>query len=248
MEHSIIKLRKGDVVQYPITRPELVMYDFDESKGYAETVYSKISDLEKGRNDYFYAYNTAYNNYIIDKNEPKLFLDKDTYSSYLAAKDDTINKKIKRILIPSVIGDVMSWSHRKYSVSNQNTETSDNFAVWFYYEDIDSESTSLVNNDKLFTMKHFVSLMNGNLPDEILVKDTQHIYNTVVKFDIDTIYPNADVPSIQSNPYKALIIEMADNESDILRIEISPGTKNGCRAIAYSKNDLQYRKENEANG
>lgn len=248
LDYAVVKLRKGDVVQYPITKPELVIYDLDPSKGYAETVYSKIFALEQGRKNNYNAYNTTYDEYVNGVDEPKLFLTEEIYSYYLVAQHDTISKKIKRILVPNTIGDVLSWSQYKDPRDNGTSFTVNDFAAWFYYEGepgVGADSDS----DKLFSMKHFVSLMNGNAPDEIVIKGSGKVYNTVVKFGIEVVVPG-DMPALSNEPYKAIIIEMLSDDDDMVRLEVSPSIYNvtngtyGCKAIAYSPTNIEYRRNN----
>lgn len=253
LDYAIVKLRKGDVVQYPITKPQLVMYDLDEEKGYAETVYTKIDALERGRKNYFNAYSVAHDEYVNGKQEPKLFINEDVYALYLAAQNDTVMKKIKRLLVPNNIGDILSWSTYKDPRNDGGNFTVNDFAVWFYYEgEPGTEADS--DSEKLFSMKHFVSLMNGNAPDELMVKSSGKVYNTVTKFEVEVVEPGEC--SLTTEPYKALVLEMTSEDGDLIRFEASPSIYDFdsdsyvCKAIAYSPANVEYRMMNtkKANG
>jgi hypothetical protein len=224
------------------------MYDLDTEKGYAETVYTKIDALERGRKNYYNAYSVAYDEYVKGSDEPKLFLNEDIYALYLASQNDTVMKKIKRLLVPNNIGDVLSWSQYKDPRNAGGNFTVNDFAVWFYYEG-EPEVEANSDSDKLFSMKHFVSLMNGNVPDEIMVKSSGKIYNTVTKFEVEAVTPG-DNPALSNESYKAIVLEMTSDDGDLIRFEVSPCIYNAfdgtysCKAIAYSPVNVTYRRNN----
>jgi hypothetical protein len=58
------------------------------------------------------------------------------------------------------------------------------------------------------------------------------------------------MPALSNEPYKAIVIEMLSNDNDMVRLEVSPSIYNvtngtyGCKAIAYSPANIEYRRNN----
>lgn len=268
LDYAIVKLLKDDVVQYPITKPECIVYEPD-GNGEAPTVRKKIEDLENGRRNYFNAYSNAFDEYADDK-RVKLFRDEDIYAYFLVAQHESVNQKLKRILIPSLIvkeqgGSNVVWNWSRFEKSGTMQQdpyaTITNFGAWFEYDGDDVADNVPTGDKHLFTMKHFVSLMNGNAPMEIKVAGTEYgsgaSYTIVKKFAVETIVPNDmdNVPYLHTVTYRALVIEMAQSgaENEVVRLEIAPcipvmeGEGYTCKAIAYNRNVVAYNLENTQN-
>ena len=138
---SIVKLLKNNKVEYPITRPECVVYTD------GTTLYQEMENAK----DLYYSWRVYKNNL----NETDvMFNDINIYHEYYSATVNTVRRKYHAIAINGSMASFYPWGKMKDDTEYEGAYCS-------VIEDNDSEGVR-------FTMKHFVSLMGGYAPDMII--------------------------------------------------------------------------------
>ena len=201
---AIVQLMKGSTAEYPITRPECVVFPD------GTTASSRIYDLEDGINVMYNAYKSGYTKYHLDNgNNPPMFRDKDTFHAYQSANLDSIKKSYESIIVKGVNNSL--YDFQSYSTTEHAHEDAPTIQV----EERPNE------NPYDFSMKHFSSLMAGYAPR--MIKMTTGEPNVTINYDrfifMDTVILSADEASSKfgeqgETPVKVLKLVMGLSDAN----------------------------------
>lgn len=171
---AIVKLMRDNVVEYPITRPECVIYPD------GTTLSSHIESLEDGAT-------TLYNVYKNDNTQSRpvytnaLFKDEKSFRSYFISSMDCIKRPYYSYNVNGSTGIMYTWD---YASSIPDTGS------------ITAKKYSTDSDVEFFNMKHFMLMMNGCAPTSIFVGSEQY---TVLR-SIDVVQtPDDFLACINSN-------------------------------------------------
>jgi hypothetical protein len=154
-EFAIVKLKKNGTIEYPVTRPECVMYP-DGS-----TVYGRIDRLEKGANVVWGVYESGNKSYY--PNDEIMFTDEYRFKEYYSAMMNNVMKSYYSYEVTLSNEDVYPWS----SVDDDKMP-GNRLYVRNYQTDGDDKRT-------IFSTKNFACLMHGYAPS-IVVTDSTEVY------------------------------------------------------------------------
>lgn len=215
---AIVQLMRGNTAEYPITRPECVVFPD------GTTASSRILDLEEGVNVMYLAYISGYEKYHKDNgNNPPMFKDKDTFHAYQSANLDSVKKSYESIIVKGVNNSLYDF----YSYTT--TEHAHSDAPTVQVEERPGEAPYN------FNMKHFSSLMAGYAP-KMIKMDTGY---EPVEYDrfifLDTVVLSAEEASDkfgtqQDESVKALklVMGLSDpnaDENNVCELYFCPSCK-----------------------
>lgn len=172
---AVVKLMRGNVVEYPITRPECVIY-LDGT-----TVSSHIESLEDGAT-------TLYNVYKNDNGQSRpvgtnmFFKDEESFRSYFISSIDCIKYPYYSYNVNGSTGMMYTWGY-----ANGIPDVGSSITAKKYSTDSDVE---------YFNMKHFMLMMNGCAPNNIFVGTEQ--YSVLRSIDVVST-PDDFITCINSN-------------------------------------------------
>lgn len=204
---AIVQLMKGSTAEYPITRPECVVFPD------GTTASSRIYDLEDGINVMYNTYKSGYTKYHLDNgNNPPMFMDKDTFHAYQSANLDSIKKSYESIIVKGVNNSL--YDFQSYSTTEHAHEDAPTIQV----EERPNE------NPYDFSMKHFSSLMAGYAPrmikmatgsssDETVNYDRLIFMDTVV-LSAEEAFEKFGIQPDQDNPVKVKVLKLVMGLSD----------------------------------
>ena len=212
---AIVQLMKNNTAEYPITRPECVVFPD------GTTTNSRILALEDGINVMYDAYKSGYDKYHdIDKNNPPMFSDKNIFHAYQSANLDSIKKSYESILVKGVNNSLYDFALSSSIV--QANEGDSTVQV--------EEVPGMFFN---FSMKHFSSLMAGYAPKKIKVYSNS--YNNTLDYGrfifMDTVILSADEArqkfGVENGPIKVLKLVMGvegttDNTNNVCELYFCP--------------------------
>ena len=223
---AIVQLMKGNTAEYPITRPECVVFTD------GTTASSRIQDLEEGVNVMYDAYRNGHDKFHTDNgSNPPMFKDKYTFHAYQSANLDNIKKSYVSILVKGVNNKTYDLElGSKTSSSHEGDPT------------VQVEETSNVYYN--FSMKHFSSLMAGYVPNMIKVTtSTDETINYDRFMFMDTVVLSEDDASTkfgtQHGSVKALKLVMGLSDSnaqqdDYCELYFCPSCETGSEQNTYT--------------
>lgn len=215
---AIVQLMKNSTAEYPITRPECVVFPD------GTTANSRILALEDGINVMYDAYKSGYAKYHnIDDDNPPMFIDKNIFHAYQSANLDSIKKSYESILVKGVNNSC--YNIALSSSVNQANEGDATIQV--------EETPGVFFN---FSMKHFSSLMAGYAPK--MIKMYSDSYNNTLDYGrlifMDTVILNAteamQMFGAENGPVKVLKLVMGiegttDNTNNVCELYFCPSCK-----------------------
>jgi hypothetical protein len=200
-EFAIVKLKKNGTIEYPVTRPECVMYP-DGS-----TVYGRIDRLEKGANVVWGVYESGNKSYY--PNDAIMFTDEYRFKEYYSAMMNNVMKSYYSYEVALTNEDVYPWS----SVDD-NQISGNRLYVRNYQSDTDDKRT-------VFSTKNFACLMHGYAPSKVITDMTDVLkgktYDIIDYLDAYIATENDFIDDIISKPTRCVKLVMkSQNPADFI--------------------------------
>ena len=218
---TIVKLMKNNTVEYPVTRPECVIYKD------GTTVASRLSELENGVDVTYNTYRTGCDKYLTTNatgvQNVSMFNDKDSFHAYQTICLDSIKK-----------------SYYALTCNNVND-------VWYTFKITDSVNDYVNGNNVLgviensgdnsvcFSIKHFASLMYGYAPQQIRIitgsGTSDIVYDKLISMDVEICQSNTiGGDAYDSQPIKVIKLVMGKtstgtNSNDVCEFYFTPSMK-----------------------
>lgn len=210
--YVISKLQKNGKIEYPVTRPECVMYPDNT------TVYDKIETLMNGASIVWGVYDNGLHEQHI--NTPHMFKDSGVLMRYFSIMMDNAIGSIYSIEVNGSNNDIYSWSF-------------DNLMESGCYV-VEKEGDERVP----FNMKHFMWLMNGKVPVRVVTDvyegNDGKVYNNLEYFGNDYLEVFQDDYS-----FKCIRLTMTPSEpfddNDKINLYFIPSYNHG---VTYSVNPM----------
>jgi hypothetical protein len=179
-EFSIVKLKKNGAIEYPITRPECVIYPN------GETVHQKIEQLEDGASVVWQVYDGG--NRKCYSGDALMFNKEESFQIYYSSMMNNVMRSCYSI---EVVGSDNDWYDWCYTEGEQGTGN----YMWVKNHQQDNDSDRVK-----FSMKHFASLMHGYAPNCVILgsEGGRKVYDRFVYLDSETLtkseYDNKNYP------------------------------------------------------
>ena len=218
---TIVKLMKNNTVEYPVTRPECVIFKD------GTTVASHITSIENGVDLTNQTYQTGCDVYLGSNvtnvvNVP-MFSDKDIFHAYQAINLDNMKKSYYAITCNNVVN--RWYPFKTYDIVGDYTNGANVLGV------IENEGDNKVH----FSLKHFASLMYGYAPQSIRITSGTNtpdiVYDKLISMNVENVHAE-DIGGDSGNltSVKVIKLVMGKNDSnanpnDICEFYISPSIK-----------------------
>lgn len=224
---SIVKLQKNGITEYPVTRPECVVFND------GTTVAGRILQLEDGAKVMWQVYKSV----IASES---MFTDESVFHEYVAMSFNCLKKSYHGLYYNNSNDACFLWSKNDTVIDN-------GYVIENSTDDVDD-----TNKRRAFTLEHFISIMNGFVPKQIVIprdayRDNDSVYDRLVSVKSVNFSVRDDINSNNKHYYgdkesvRGIELIMGktsspnDNTSDVIVLmfipcfvaQASPGSDDG---------------------